>query len=178
MILNMDNNKGVSIVVLNLLIIFNIISYLYNKVDNSKFEIFLFLAYYVLFLIYYKQFYYILTEEKSPHNNSITIKTEYCDKLFEKDICIIRSVVNLISYVIFLYSLLISNLKRDYYLKLTQYEQTSLTINFLIMPITLSYISYHNNIKKILLYDNMSIYDEENGENKKYTQNKDGYVEI
>jgi hypothetical protein len=161
------NQSKITILILISLITCNIVSYFNHKADNSKFEILLFLSYYLLFLIYYNQFY------------NISINTiQLYDNIFLKNNCILRSVINLISYVIFFYTLLIPFFKHDFYTQKSYYEQIIFTINFCVLPFTLSYISYHDNIKQFLLYDNVFIYDEENNQNKKYTRNTDGYSQV
>jgi hypothetical protein len=167
--------KKAVILILVLIIAFDIISYLSKKINNSKLEIFMFISYYGLFLGYYNQFYQIPREFDAGVN---CITTQICDHIFIRNNCIFRNIINCVSYLIFFYTLSIPIIQNDYYSALSYFEQIVLTINFIVLPSTLAYLSYHDNIKHLLSYENVYIYDMENQVEKKYTRNRNGYMQV
>lgn len=167
--------KKAVILILVLIIAFDTISFFGKKINNSKLEIFMFISYYGLFLGYYNQFYLIPRELDT---DGFIITTQICDNIFIRNNCIFRNIINCVSYLIFFYTLSIPIIQNDYYSALTYYEQVALTINFVVLPSTLTYISYHDNIKHFLSYDNVHIYDIENQIEKKYTRTINGYMQV
>lgn len=177
MAFNTDNQnfKKVAMFIIILLIAFNMISFFGNKINNSKSEVFMFVLYYILFLDYYSQFYPIAQES---YDDRLIITTQICDNIFMRYNCILRNIINLVSYLIFFYTLLIPVFQNNYYLQLSYYEQIALTLNFIALPFTLSYISHHDNIEKIFSYQNVCIYDIETNEEKKYKKDRNGYFQV